>query len=48
MLMMLIYWVSVLDGGNEVGLKVNAEKSKYMLICRQQTTRQNHYNYKRT
>jgi hypothetical protein len=30
------------DAGKEVGLEVNAEKNKYMLLSRQQNAGQNH------
>jgi hypothetical protein len=33
----------VLDGGEEVGLEANAEKTKYMFMSRHQTAGQNHY-----
>jgi hypothetical protein len=33
----------LLDGSKEVGLEVNAEKTKYMFMLRYQTTWQNNY-----
>jgi hypothetical protein len=33
---------TLIDAGKEVGLEVNAEKSKYMLLCRHQNAGQNH------
>jgi hypothetical protein len=33
----------VLDASKEVGLEVNAEKTKYMFMSYHQTTGQNHY-----
>jgi hypothetical protein len=33
---------SVLDAGMEVGLEVNARKTKYTLTCRRQNAGQNH------
>jgi hypothetical protein len=34
---------ALLDASKEVGLEVNAEKSKYMFMSHHQTTGQNHY-----
>jgi hypothetical protein len=33
----------LLDASKEIGLKVNEEKTKYMFMSRQQTTRQTYY-----
>jgi hypothetical protein len=33
---------TIIDASKEVGLEVNAEKSKYMLLSRHQNTEQNH------
>jgi hypothetical protein len=33
---------SLIDAGNEVGLEVNAEKTKYMLLSGHQNVGQNH------
>jgi hypothetical protein len=33
---------TLIDAGKEVGLEVNAEKTKYMLLSRHQNARQNH------
>jgi hypothetical protein len=33
---------TLIDASKEVGLEVNAEKTKYMLLSRHQTTGQNH------
>jgi hypothetical protein len=37
---------TLLDASTEVDLEVNAEKTKYMLMARNQTTGQNHYKRK--
>jgi hypothetical protein len=34
--------LTLIDAGKEVGLEVDAEKTKYMLLSRQQNARQNH------
>jgi ribosomal protein S2 len=34
---------TLIDASKEVGLEVNAEKTKYMLLSRHQNARQNHY-----
>jgi hypothetical protein len=33
---------TLIDAGEEIGLEVNVEKSKYMLLSRHQNARQNH------
>jgi hypothetical protein len=33
----------LLDASKKVGLEVKAERTKYMFMCRHQTTGQNHY-----
>jgi hypothetical protein len=38
---------TVINATKEVGLEVNGEKTKYMLLSRDQTVRQNHHNIKK-
>jgi hypothetical protein len=33
---------TLIDANKEIGLEVNTEKTKYMLLCRHQNARQNH------
>jgi hypothetical protein len=39
----LCWWCESVDASKEVGLELNTEKTKYMLLSRHQNAGQNHY-----